>query len=470
VDYERIARLGRGGMGVVDLARDPDGNNVALKRLTLHGSASEIMQARQRLLREAKVLRRLRHPNIVRLLDVVEEDDEIVLVMPYLPGGSLADRVAQHGPAPPAEVERLGQRLLGALAEAHAAGIIHRDLKPANVLYDADGEPQLADFGLAFTWDQSQPLTMAGMVVGTPGFIAPEQARGEPLTPSSDIFSLGATLLFAATGGGPFGNGDPALLMVRAASGKVERIPKQLPAPLRRRLRRMLDPRPERRPAAPAMLAAGDAGDVRRRPPALAIVGGVAATALVATVAFVSTRDGGDDGSGVVPDRDGQGQAAEPGEDGASPTGSGGSGAPTTACDPASPEGCESAGSNVPGGDPDDGREIRAEVEGTIVPGDDVDTYRVPLGEDPGTTCPRQVDFELTLTGPQFYSLTLVLQEDGRVLDRQVSGTDPARVSFQPAGCGGQGVEVTVTADEPVDGEPYVLDGQSYLLTRIDSP
>jgi eukaryotic-like serine/threonine-protein kinase len=172
-------------MGVVDLARDPDGNQVALKRLTLHGSAHEIGRARQRLMREADVLSRLHHPNIVRLIEVVEDGDEVVLVMPYLSGGSLADRVAQHGPAPPLDVERLGERLLGALAAAHQAGIIHRDIKPANVLYDGQGEPFLADFGLAHTWDQTHGLTMAGMVVGTPGYMPPEQARDEALTPAT---------------------------------------------------------------------------------------------------------------------------------------------------------------------------------------------------------------------------------------------------------------------------------------------
>src|SRR6187551_3138832 len=88
VTYETIARLGRGGMGVVDLARGPEGNKVALKRLTLTGSANDIIRARQRLLREAEVLRRLHHPNVVRLIDVIDEGDEIVLVMPYLAGRS----------------------------------------------------------------------------------------------------------------------------------------------------------------------------------------------------------------------------------------------------------------------------------------------------------------------------------------------------------------------------------------------
>ena len=102
--YDLIARLGRGGMGVVDLARDEQGNKVALKRLTLQGSASEIARSRERLLREADVLRKLHHPNVVRLLDVIDEGDEIVLVMPYMTGGSMAERVALHVPAPADEV------------------------------------------------------------------------------------------------------------------------------------------------------------------------------------------------------------------------------------------------------------------------------------------------------------------------------------------------------------------------------
>ena len=104
-------------MGVVDLAQDAHGNQVALKRITLQCSAHEIARAHQRFAREANVLSRLHHPNIVGLIEVIEEGDEMVLVMPYLSGGSLADRVAQHGVAPPSDVDRLGERLLAALAE-----------------------------------------------------------------------------------------------------------------------------------------------------------------------------------------------------------------------------------------------------------------------------------------------------------------------------------------------------------------
>src|SRR3546814_8790274 len=105
--YERVARRGRGGMGVVDLARRADGTEVALKRITLHGSADEMARARQRISREAEVLTKLRHPNVVELLEVLDDGDDVTLVMPYLTGGTLAERVARHGPAPVAEVERL---------------------------------------------------------------------------------------------------------------------------------------------------------------------------------------------------------------------------------------------------------------------------------------------------------------------------------------------------------------------------
>ena len=125
-------RLGRGGMGVVDLATDPSGNLVACKRLLLHGSADEMHRARHRIRREAAALARLRHPNIVPLLDVVDDGDDVVLVLPYLPGGTLAEQVAHHGTLSPGQVHVLADALFGALAEAHRQGIVHRDIKPAN--------------------------------------------------------------------------------------------------------------------------------------------------------------------------------------------------------------------------------------------------------------------------------------------------------------------------------------------------
>jgi eukaryotic-like serine/threonine-protein kinase len=443
VGYEKIARLGRGGMGVVDLARDGDGNRVAMKRITLHGSASEILQARQRLLREASVLRRLHHPNVVRLLDVVEEDDEIVLVMPYLPGGNLSERVSQHGPAPAEEVDRLGQRLLGALAEAHAAGVIHRDVKPANVLFDERGEPCLADFGLAHTWDQTRGLTVTGMVVGTPGFMSPEQTRDEPLTPASDMFSLGATLLFAATGNGPFGSGDPGLLMVRAASGKIEKVPKSVPASLRRRLQAMLDPRPERRPTAVDLL---NRRELPRRS-RLAVAGGAAATVLVAGLAFVATREGenGVAGDAVQP---GVGTTEVPGT---APSGTGGNG-----------EGVDPTDAPPDGRDERDNQPLIDEIEAVVSPVDDLDRYPLPLAPV-GGRCPTEV--QIVLTAPPGATMRLQLYHDDTALDAvESAGGEPAMLVLRPGNCADDvGVfSAVVTPVGPLVGTT------PYVLTRLD--
>jgi serine/threonine protein kinase len=405
------------------------------------------MRARQRLLREGTVLRRLTHPNIVRLLDVVEDGDEIVLVMPYLNGGNLAERVAQHGPAPAEEVERLAQRLLGALATAHAAGIIHRDIKPANVLFDDKGEPCLADFGVAHTWDQTSGLTVTGMVVGTPGFMAPEQARDEPLTPASDVFSLGATLLFAATGTGPFGNGDPGLLMVRAADGKVERIPKTVPPRLRRRLAAMLRPRPERRPTAAALLT-GDQSALRRPPPrtgitgtgpAMAFVGFAAAVVLVAVGVSARRDDSKDAGAGP----DGE--------------------LPTT----------QTTGTNE--GTPPDGSstidpELINEADGVLEPGGLMDSYLLTMGDPRYPECPRQVVITV-MAAPEAAVHLLVVQDTFSkdhptpVIEDSSRDDNEARVIFTPEACGDLDstyrVEVTSLAD--------VNEAIPYRIIREDS-
>ena len=438
MDYEPVARLGRGGMGVVDLARDQGGNQVALKRLTLTGSAAEVLRSRHRLLREAEVLRRLHHPNVVRLLDVVEEGDDIVLVMPYLAGGNLSDRVAQHGPAPPDEIDRLAHRLLGGLAEAHHQGIIHRDVKPGNVLYDEHAEPYLADFGLAHSWDQTHGLTVAGMVVGTPGFMPPEQARDEPLTPASDIFALGATLLYAATGNGPFGTGDPGLLMVRAASGKVERLPKTLPKPLRRRLGAMLDPRPERRPTA-ATLLAGYATPPRRSP----VSGRTGWWILAAVIAIIvgalfgmlrkdasSETPSGKVVESTLPedtDADADGSAEEP---------------------PVSGE------PRVP--------QLESRLDATLAPQGAAQTYALPVASD---RCPGRVAVALTLSSPTSEPLRIEVRAGSDVLANAVATREkPGGVTVAPgpACTTGTGLSVVVRPVEPL-AEPV-----AYTLQRFD--
>ena len=258
MEYDVVGVLGRGGAAVVELAVDRYGRRVATKRVILTGSATQMAMTRRRLRREVEVLRRLAHPGIVPLLDVVDRGDEIVLVFPAM-FENLEDRVQRVGPFPPYEVGRIGQVLLGALAVTHRHGIVHRDIKPSNVLFDWAGQPALSDFGAATTWEVTAGLTPTGTVLGTPMWMAPEQARGEPAGPFSDVFSLGATLGFAATGGSPYGWGSPDVLIGRAARGEIQTLPASLPETLRAPLQRMLDPRPERRPSAAGALG-GTAG------------------------------------------------------------------------------------------------------------------------------------------------------------------------------------------------------------------
>ncbi|MEQ1787189.1 MAG: serine/threonine-protein kinase, partial [Acidimicrobiales bacterium] len=392
--------------------------------------------------REAEVLARLDHPNIVELLEVVEEGHEVTLVMPYLTGGTLADRVARHGPAPAEEVDRLADALGSALAEAHRAGVVHRDIKPGNVLFDDRGVPHLADFGVASSRDDTAGLTAIGTVVGTPGFMAPEQARGEGAAQAADVFALGATLLFAATGEGPYGRGAGELLMVRASQGKIRPVPRTVPTPLRTRLQAMLDPRPERRPSA-AALVGGPAGTVvrralRRRPrrwPVWAAAGGLGVSALLAGV-VVASRETGQAGPTTtvttapectaLPYQPCGATSPAPGTDG-------------RRCLPAfedydedAENGCEAA---------DDGHADNASFPegagpmlGTIVPRDDVDTFAMGVGDGYQLLCDGQ--FTVAITAPQGMTLRLEVL-DGDALVDEITSADgvPARVTIDDPDC-----------------------------------
>jgi len=273
VAYTLVALLARGGTAVVELATDDYGRQVARKRVLLTGTWQEVAVARQRLAREAEVLRRLQHPNIVPLWSVETDGDDLVLVMPYFRGGSLADRMAAGRLLSSTEVARIGRDLLGALATAHRQGVVHRDIKPGNILFDEWGRPALCDFGIAWSREATSHLTQAGMVLGTPAFMAPEQARGEPATPAADVFSLAATLAYALTGQPPYGQGQPEALVARAARGRVAPLPLGISPDLRRPLTAMLAANPAKRPtAAEALGQQGPHGTAvlpraARRPP-----------------------------------------------------------------------------------------------------------------------------------------------------------------------------------------------------------
>jgi tetratricopeptide (TPR) repeat protein/predicted Ser/Thr protein kinase len=211
--YRIIRKLGAGGMGEVFLAQDSRlGRHVAIKMLS--EARADSRQARQRLINEAKAAAALDHPNICAIHEVGVEDDRVFIVMQYIEGQSLADRI-REGPLRPAEVIDVGMQAAQALEEAHAAGIIHRDIKPQNIIVTPRGQLKVLDFGLAKVTPRDvaeaptmEGVTVAGGIVGTPGFMSPEQLCGEAIDVRSDIFSLGVTLYECAAGRSAFERGS----------------------------------------------------------------------------------------------------------------------------------------------------------------------------------------------------------------------------------------------------------------------
>lgn len=493
MSYTTIRRIGRGATGVVDLARDDDGREVALKRLSFTGTPEELAKARQRFQREAEVLRSLDHPAIVGLLDVYEDGDDLVLVMDHMAGGNLSQRIRDHGPMAPDEVRALGDRLLAGLASAHRSGVVHRDVKPANVLFDLDDNAALADFGSAVHRDITAGLTASEMVVGTPGYMAPEQARGEPVTSAADVFSLGATLRYAATGEGPFGVGDPRVLMLRASAGRTEKLPRHLPVELRRWLDSMTDPSPVRRPTA-AAAGSGPAGTNpspvvhrarhgvrigRKRLSTSALLAG-----LVALVAFAGI-------AGLVIDAgSGRGPLREPGDATPLPSTTSPSSPPEPTCVPLPYQPCgEEPAPNTDGvacigghgdfdGDatngceavPDDnvdGMELDGEVTGNIVPADDVDEYSLHLVDNFQLRCDGRATVTLTSPEGSIHRVT-VIGEDGDELGTAISSSGtPGVIVLREPNCFH---DDTTTVTIRVAAEPgSVPTSDSYTLTASGS-
>jgi hypothetical protein len=204
--YRLDEPIGRGAMGVVWRARDELlDRDVAVKEVLISEALSdeERSNAYQRTLREARTAGRLSHRGVVAVYDVAEEDGRPWIIMELVPAKSLDQIVSESGPLSPRRAGTVAQQLLAALASAHNAGVLHRDVKPSNVLLGSDGRAVLTDFGIA-TFQGDPRLTQTGMVMGSPGYTAPERIRGGPATPASDLWSLGATLYTAVEGHGPF--------------------------------------------------------------------------------------------------------------------------------------------------------------------------------------------------------------------------------------------------------------------------
>src|ERR1700757_3474675 len=204
--YRLEAPVGRGAMGVVWRARDQLlDRDVAVKEVQIAETLTqdERANAYQRTLREAKTAARLNHPGVVTVYDVAEDEGRPWIVMQLVAAQSLDQVLAASGPLSPRRAAEVGRQLLSALSVAHAAGVMHRDVKPSNVLLGREDRAVLTDFGIA-TFQGDPRLTQTGMVMGSPGFTAPERIRGEDATPASDLWSLGATLYAAVEGHGPF--------------------------------------------------------------------------------------------------------------------------------------------------------------------------------------------------------------------------------------------------------------------------
>jgi serine/threonine protein kinase len=203
--YRLERRIGSGGMSEVWAATDLElGRTVAVKLLAPDADPA-------RFDREARAAAGLAHANVCALYDYGVAEGRRFMVLEYLPGGSLEDRLAPGRPLDDADTARIAGQIAAGLAHAHVRGVVHRDLKPSNILFDAEGRAKIADFGVARAAGEPG-LTEAGTVLGTAAYISPEQAAGRPATPASDVYSFGVVLFRMLTGRLPFESPDALAL------------------------------------------------------------------------------------------------------------------------------------------------------------------------------------------------------------------------------------------------------------------
>ncbi|RVX40223.1 serine/threonine protein kinase [Nonomuraea polychroma] len=247
--YELISRLGSGGMGVVYLAKAADGSRVALKAIRRDFTADPVYRARFH--EEVSNARKVASFCTARVLDHGEDRGVLYLVTEYIDGISLEDHLIEHGALSPSVLHAAAVGVAAALTAIHAAGLVHRDLKPANVMLTLAG-PRVIDFGLARSTHVDSRHTNANMVMGTPGWIAPEQVFEGRTSPAGDVFAWGSLIAYAGLGGHPFGEGDAYVMAARARTAPPDL--RGLPTPLDRLVAAAIHPDPARRPTARQLL------------------------------------------------------------------------------------------------------------------------------------------------------------------------------------------------------------------------
>src|SRR5919202_1381638 len=272
--YTLVELLGSGGMAQVYLAHDELlDRNVALK--ILRDQYAEDEGFVERFKREAQSVASLSHPNIVPIYDCVRsEDGAYYMAMEYVPGGMLKDRIKRDGTLGPGAAIGVALQIADALQAAHERGVVHRDIKPQNVLVTRTGDVKVTDFGIARA--ASSPLTQTSAVLGTAGYMAPEQAMGRPVGHQSDLYSLGIVLYEMLTGGLPYSAENPIALAMKHVN-ETPRSPREVnpavPEPLAALTLKLLAKRPEDRYASAAELA-HDLERVRSGLPPVAVEAG----------------------------------------------------------------------------------------------------------------------------------------------------------------------------------------------------
>ena len=224
--YKVLEQIGQGGMGVVLKALDERLNRIVAVKVLAPGVAGDGL-AKQRFIREARAAAAVSHDHVVTIHAVDEVDGQPYIVMQLVPGQSLQEKLDRSGPLPVTEVLRIGTQIASGLAAAHAKGLVHRDIKPANILLETGTERiKITDFGLARAVDDTS-LTASGTLAGTPSFMSPEQARGDPVDSTTDLFSLGSVLYAMCTGQPPF-RAESTVAVLRRVSDEPPRPIREL--------------------------------------------------------------------------------------------------------------------------------------------------------------------------------------------------------------------------------------------------